>query len=69
MGPSFPALVVRRLLGKRASNSPYLDGCTLLWWAVAVDELRSLELAGKSLAKLSELWRADFSFISFIKDK
>lgn len=57
------------LLGKSAVNSPYLDGCRLLWWAAAIDELRNLDPAGKSLAKLSALWQADSEFLSFMKDK
>lgn len=57
------------LLGKSAGNSPYLDGCKLLWWAAAFEELRRLRPAGKSLAKLSALWQADPMFLSFIKDK
>lgn len=57
------------LLGKQAKNSPYLDACKFLWWAVAVDELRNLEPAEKSLKKLAELWQADPDFLSFIKVK
>lgn len=57
------------LLGKQAKNSPYLEACKFLWWAVAVEELRNLESAEKSLKKLAELWQADPDFLSFIKVK
>ena len=55
------------LLGKQADRSSYLDTCKYLWWAVAVDELSSLEPAGKSFTKLAALWQADSEFLSFIK--
>ncbi len=55
------------LLGKAGSQLPYLEACKPLWWAVAVEELRNLEAAGKSHTKLAALWQADSGFLSLIK--
>lgn len=57
------------LLGKRDNNSPYLEACKFLWWAVAVEEMKNLEPAEKSLKKLAGLWQEDSGFLSFIKGK
>ena len=51
------------LLGKRDNNSPYLEACKFLWWAVAVEEMKNLEPAEKSLKKLAGLWQEDSGFL------
>ncbi|AOA06338.1 hypothetical protein [Pseudomonas sp. TMW 2.1634] len=56
------------MLGKRANRCPYLEACKLLWWAVAVEELKRLEAADKPCKILAELWREDTEFLSFIKN-
>ena len=55
------------LLGKAANNALYLEACKYLWWTVAVEELRNLEPADKSLNKLAELWQTDPEFLSLIE--
>ena len=55
------------LLGKAANNALYLEACKYLWWTVAIEELRNLEPADKSLNKLAELWQTDPEFLSLIE--
>ncbi|MFC6339898.1 hypothetical protein GIR22_07015 [Pseudomonas sp. CCM 7891] len=57
------------LLGKQAKQCVYLKACRLLWWEKAIEELKVLKPAGKTLVKLRSLWHADAEFLSFAKEQ